>query len=145
MTLDNAQACFDLIGIPYRMPDENIDGLHCWELVERAMIEVFNIEPPIIHYTGALKDVEPVFMTQLAAWDHVAAPDRKPGDLVLLSIAGYPVHCGILIERNKMLHTLANTGSVIESVDDHRWSKRITGYYRWNGFINGTNSAKRLA
>lgn len=133
MTHNNSLRYFEpYIGIPYREPpDINGEGLHCWELVEKVMQEVFGVTPPIVHYTGSIKDVEPVFMTQLAAWLFVCNGQQLPGDLVLIRMAGYPVHCGILVSPKVMLHTLKGRCSCIENITRPQWKRRVLGFYRW--------------
>ena len=136
MTLSNAQDYSNYIGIPYRSPDSNQEGLNCWELVEKIMIEQFKLKPPIVHYSGPVEKVAPVFMSQLLAWDLISNEHRAPGDLILLSITGYPVHCGILINETQFIHTLKSCNSCIESISSISWKKRILGFYRWKTKTN---------
>ena len=131
MIRDSAPDYSNFIGIPYRLPEANAEGLHCWELVEQVMISVFGVEPPEVVYSGSIRRVAPVFMKSLERWTQVDQEDREAGDMVLLSVAGHPAHCGILINKNEMLHTTKETGSVIERVCGIVWRQRIVGYYRW--------------
>lgn len=133
MTQASSPDCFDwsdYIGIPYAENGENT-GLNCWELVELIMIEVFDVMPPHYVYTGEYKDVAPIFCSELSAWMNIPYAKREPGDLLLLNIAGYPVHLGILVSPVEMVHTLRATGSCIERINTPRWRKRISGVYRW--------------
>lgn len=120
------------IGIPYRTPDKDKDGLHCWELVEKVMHEVFEMQPPVISFSGKKESIEPMFMTHLQNWKTVDAIDVKVGDMVMLRIAGYPMHCGIMIGDNLMLHTLKGRNSCVENLNSVQWNKRVLGFYRWN-------------
>lgn len=136
MIRHNAPVFSDYIGIPYREPDCEPDapGLNCWELCEKIMIEVFNIEPPKYqhHIAANGKSVTPVFVSALSEWQRIEASERRPGDLVLLNIAGYPMHLGILIDHRRMIHTLRNTGSSCEFIDGSTWRRRVSGFYRWS-------------
>ncbi len=132
MILRNARPFSDFIGIPYG--DENNqdpDRLNCWQICERIMVECFGVQPPTYDYQGEFKKVESCFVENLSQWDEVLLEDRQPGDLVLLSIAGHPIHLGILIYRNIMVHTLDSVGSCTEDITRVSWQKRIKGFYRW--------------
>lgn len=132
MTRRNALDCSDFIGIPYRDPaSPGGQGMHCWELVEAAMLKLFDLQPPPVEFTGTYKEAAPAFMTRLRYWMHVNFTSRQAGDLIVLRVGGQPSHCGILINRDQMLHTMAGHNSCLESVIGSRWESRIYGVYRW--------------
>lgn len=137
MTRFSAPACSDLsqyIGIPYREPNSAPgSGLTCWELCEKIMIEVFGTVPPKYSYSIQAKAefIQPVFINELAKWKPVASEERSAGDLVLLNMAGYPIHLGILIDKKRMIHTLRGIGSMCEFVDSSKWRRRVSGFFRW--------------
>lgn len=133
MIQDSALDFSKYIGIPYADPESNSsNGLNCWQLVEKVMKEVFHMEPPIVQYTGPLDKVAPIFMAHMQSWEYVNYDSRSPGDVLVLRVAGYPVHCGILISRKHFLHTLKNLNSSKESLESMRWKRRLVGIYRWN-------------
>lgn len=137
MTRHNTPAFSDYaryIGIPYREPDCEPDqpGLNCWELCEKIMIELFGIVPPTYRYKVNGSAIAPVFVTELEKWKTIDPADRAAGDLVLLNVAGYPIHIGIMLGRRHMIHTLRNIGSSCEEVTGIKWRKRVSGYYRWS-------------
>lgn len=130
----NALGFSEFIGIPYREPhDRESEGLHCWELVEKAMRELFRVEPPGIEFSGTYDQSAPVFMNRLRYWRHIDFSERRAGDLIVLRIAGDPCHCGILVNQTDMLHTMKGHNSCVESVIGSRWESRIYGVYRWLG------------
>ncbi len=134
MTHLSALACSEFVGIPYREPqDGDAPGLHCWELVEKAMRELFHVKPPAIEFTNTYQQSAPVFIDRLRYWRRIDWDDRKAGDLIVLRIAGDPVHCGILVNRDDMLHTMKGHNSCIEPVLSKRWASRLYGVYRWLG------------
>lgn len=133
MIQDNAPDFSKYIGIPYAGPeDETGSGLNCWQLVEKVMREVFHMKPPIVKYTGPLDKVAPIFMAHMQSWDYVEMESRVPGDVLVLRVAGYPVHCGILISQGAFLHTLKGRNSCTEQIKSITWRRRIVGIYRWN-------------
>jgi len=134
MIRGNSQLCFKLakyIGIPYRLPEESGDGIHCWELVAMIMKEVFNVEPPQVDYAGTASDASPVFFKELEAWKKVEFDERKEGDMLLFNIMGQPIHCGILISDQHMLHTMFGRESCVEDILSTTWKRRLVGVYRW--------------
>lgn len=131
MTRPSAPAFSEYVGIPYRDPRAAAPGLHCWELVELVMREVFHMKPPAIEFSARPKDSGPVFMDRLRYWRFIPFDQRRAADLIVLRIAGEPVHCGILTSRDFMLHTMAGRNACLEPVLGSRWEKRIHGVYRW--------------
>ena len=61
-----------------------------------------------------------------------ATPVEWPqqGDVVVIKFRGYPMHTGIFIPGNRVLHTLSGTESVLEPLDRGRLKGRVEGYYR---------------
>lgn len=119
------------IGIDYRAPDEDGDGLHCWELVELFMRNELGLVPPAIEFKDSNKKATPVFMRELEKWQEVEIGDEQVGDLVLFNMMGVYSHCGIILDDMRMLHILAGRNSVIERYDTPQWCKRLIGFYRW--------------
>lgn len=121
------------IGIPYSSPTNRVwGGLNCWELVELIMIEAFEVTPPEYTYTDDFKKVGPFFVNKLSQWQEIDEENRQAGDVVLLSVTGQPVHLGILVDRDTMIHTLEGHDSASENINRVSWRKRIRGFYRWN-------------
>lgn len=130
MTPHNAQRFFKYIGIPYSAYGKR-PGLNCWELVEKVMIDEFGIVPPHYEYDDDYRKVDSLFVSELQRWQHIEYDDRRPGDLILLIVQGVPIHLGILIDQNLMLHTLPGIESVCEDFTRQPWKNRISGIYRW--------------
>lgn len=131
MIQDNAPDFSKYVGIPYRSPDSGNDGLHCWELVELVMLEAYGLKPPHIEYNGPTREVVPVFMSNLKKWKPIDPEDRRGGDVAILTVYGQPAHCGVLISRNEMIHTMKECNSVIEKIDSLKWMSRLVGVYRY--------------
>ncbi len=118
------------LNIKYRLPCDYGDGLHCYQLVEMVMIEQFGITPPHISYDGNLKDSKPIFFSQSKNWPEVHKDDIQAGDVPLFSIGRF-CHCGIMIDKQRMLHVLQGRESTIEKINSFRWRNRLLGVYRW--------------
>jgi len=119
------------IGIEYCPPDKPGDGLSCWELVELVMKDEFKLKPPVVNYKSDYRLATPVFMKELESWVEIEPGEELPGDLALFNMLGIYSHCGIVIDRSRMLHILANRNAVIERYDSHCWLNRCIGFYRW--------------
>ena len=125
----------NFVGIPYLSGGRDLDGLDCWGLVLCAAKELFCLDYPIyLGYTNAeaQDETEPYFSVRKSDWKHIPVGSEVAGDVIVLYIAGRPTHCGLVIEKGMMLHTLANHDSVIERYLTRRWITNTEGFYRWS-------------
>lgn len=109
------------VGIPY-------EDMNCWDLAVAFYREIMGIELSNI-YTGPTPSREATrghIHANVHDFHKVDAPEF--GDIIILKIHGIESHISIFVGRNKMLHTLEKTGSVVDSMI--RWEKIIVGYYR---------------
>lgn len=58
---------------------------------------------------------------------------EQPGDVALLRVRGRPVHVGLVTRRGWMLHVEAGCETVEEPYTGMQWSRRLLGFYRWQG------------
>lgn len=121
----------DYLGIPYLEHGTDGVGMSCWQLVEWYLREELNIHPPRYHHHGPLNTVGPVFMNHLDQWQRVPPENRTRGDLVMLRVAGQPIHCGVVVDHNTFLHTLKGMDSSVDRLNSVQWNKRIMGFWRW--------------
>lgn len=56
---------------------------------------------------------------------------RKPGDLVVISLKGFPAHVGIYAGENSLLHTNADGLVCLERLDSVTLKNRLVGYFRY--------------
>jgi cell wall-associated NlpC family hydrolase len=125
----------EFIGIPYKDKGRDYDGADCWGLAFLVSRDVFARTLPYLgdNYTSVLMldEVHKTFKDTSTEFTKIAEDERQPGDLIVFRITGVPVHVGIIIDKNRMVHTLPNHNSAYERYDSVTWSKRIEGYYRW--------------
>lgn len=115
------------VGIPYGFRDNS--GLDCYQLVLAVSREVFGVDLPDYSFEGTWREADSGFNSHRGDFTPVSKPE--PGDLVLLKFASKPIHCGIVVGRNTMLHSLRGSNSCIEKFTSVKWRNRIEGFYRW--------------
>jgi len=78
-----------------------------------------------------LKGVHQAYVDNKTQFDDINYDDRAPGDLMVFRIRGMPVHVGVVLTQNHMIHTLPGHNSAMERYDSVQWARRIEGVYRW--------------
>lgn len=129
--------CGKYIGLPYEDKGRGPRGFDCWGLVRHILSEQFGITtlPDYVDsYTSASdrNSVTSAVSTGLAqGWTKVAEP--VPGAIVILLVAGRPWHCGLVVNKDWMVHTLKGIDVCIERFDSMAWRNRIEGFYQYVG------------
>lgn len=102
---------------------------NCFSLVAEVLHNEFNIDTPLYEYTGDVKKADKLFMESLPEWMEVDAPSA--GCMVVFNLQGKPLHCGVMIDSNRMLHCLKGRETCVESIHSATWAKRVEGFYQW--------------
>lgn len=130
MILSNTPDCLrDLVGIPYAFRGRTGEGLDCWQLVQRAALELFGLVYPDFPNVLTMADATPTMRAARGGWWQV--DDAAAGDVVMFTMGGEPLHVGIVLTPPRFLHTLKGRESCIESYDSISWRSRRAGFYRW--------------
>lgn len=125
----------DYIGLPF---DENGIGPHyfnCWSLVVHVAKNEFGITYPSYseQYSTPLDYEE---LNNLISgesktnWVEVPLGQERPGDVIILRLRGIPIHAGLVIRKNKMLHVYKGIETTIDDYSRMMWKNRIDGIYR---------------
>ena len=117
----------EFVGVRYGFRGE--PGLDCYQLVLEVSDKVFGNKLPDYSFTGTWRDADAGFNAHKGDFVKVDSPEE--GDIILLTIGGRPLHCGIVLNHNQMLHSLRGSNSCIESFRSIKWRHRIEGFYRW--------------
>ena len=120
------------IGLPYKDNGRTRDGIDCWGLACLYYSEQLNIELPSYNteYDGENNEnIKELILQHKENWQEQKEP--IVGDLVLFNIFGEPTHIGVYIGNNKFLHVRERMDSVIESLDNFKWNKRVVGFFRY--------------
>lgn len=128
MTIDFSK----YVGIPFADHGRDRRGCDCWGLVRLFYRDEFGIElsdlGPAYRDTTDADGMRRVHSDQLPQWRQV--DDPQPGDVALLAVMGAPVHVGILIDRERMLHAQRGTDAAVERITGPVWKNRLQGIFR---------------
>ncbi|WP_028449702.1 C40 family peptidase [Chitinibacter tainanensis] len=124
---DAALEFIDLIGVPFEYKGRGPDTFDCYGLLRELYRRQGHDIPDYISPTDGAR-ISALFANQLVLWREV---EPEPGAAVLIRVPGN-MHCGMLIDRHRFIHTWEGAGGVcIEEIDD--WKSRVLGYYRYVG------------
>lgn len=127
------------IAVPFVDKGRSWAGWDCWGAIVLFHQEVLGIRLP--SYTEDYSDagssvrsrenLRHLITRHLPKWTSVR--HTRPGDVVLLNIAGRPIHVGLALGDGRMLHTERKVGTIIERLSSPMWARRIEGVYRYAG------------
>ena len=121
------------IKIPYKNKGRDINGCDCWGLIRLIYINEYGITLPILssNYEEASDAIEVGYTVENEKLSIRNKQKNIPeyGDLIIFNINRNPCHIGMYIGKNRVLHILKGTDSVIESLNSFRLKGRIEGYY----------------
>ncbi len=113
------------------------DPYGCFLLLADVLREQFEvIDIPNFHH-GLESRIDSVrergaFISKALAGRCVGVDEEglEEGDIVVLQCQDYPIHVGILVARNWVLHCDDGTNTTLERLNSMRWKNRIFGYFR---------------
>lgn len=120
------------VGIPFVARGRDHDGCDCWGLVRLALGEQFGLELPRFDAYRSLRErelIQTLITAGLPDWRDVTGTERA-GDVVLLRLAGRPLHVGLVVARGTMLHIEDGIDACLERYDGLAWRDRVAGIYR---------------
>jgi cell wall-associated NlpC family hydrolase len=122
------------VGLPFKPRGRDRSGVDCWGLLRLVYEEQFGIKLP--SYADDYTTLEDKAATadlidgNKGLWREISAGAELPGDGLLMSVAGRPIHIGVVIAGGRVLHIERDMGAIIESYRGFRLRKRIVGFYR---------------
>ena len=153
----------DYVGIPFKAMGRDRSGLGCWGLVYLVYREQFGRDVPAYsenHFTVYDSDeVGKLIAGEIVTkWVLVKPGCEILGDAILLRVAGWPAHIGVVVEphEKKFIHVqggkckwcrtrrmgacssspsgeheYGGEGSCVDRYDSVAWARRIVGFYRY--------------
>lgn len=125
------------LGIPFVPHGRTEDGLDCWGLVQKILMEQFEIFLPSLDNTYhelSIKSNAVAVSEAILTLPLVLTETPIEGDIVLLTLTGIPAHVGVycIVDKIPMvLHAdpLGRCGSRLSRISDPNIASRIEGYY----------------
>ena len=130
------------IGIPYVEKGRDENGVDCWGLVRLVYKNELDIALPSFNTEYETSDnerLEELFAQYKEGWQSVDSPEV--GDVVIFRIFGYESHIGVCVGDNNFLHVREGRDSVIESLNNAKWNRRITGFFKYSEKKNAVLNA----
>ena len=122
------------IGLPFLEHGRDLYGLDCWGLVRLVLKDEFHINVPsyVENYssTTAVEEIGDLVPHVAQNWQHISLGQERLGDVLVMRMCGQPMHVGLILGRDRMLHIEQGINSAIEPYLSARWEKRLTGIYR---------------
>ena len=111
-----------------RMPAYDCYGLF------RAIYRAYGIDLPDFTISCfATDEIRERYEQEVGGWEETNSPD-VPCAVALATDPNRPgmvCHFGVYIGHGRFIHTLQKTGSIVSTVYDTLWERKIKGYYRW--------------
>lgn len=122
--------------IPYTNKGRTFEGADCWGLVRLIYENEFNINMPMFsnEYSNASegKKVAEAIRNNKDIIQYVQKDTPDYGDIIIFNMRGNPCHVGVYVGKNRVLHILKGTNSVIERLSSPRLKGKVEGYYEVN-------------
>lgn len=116
----------DFVGIPYLLHGRDRQGADCYGLVSLVYRECLGVILPEYAYQGT-HDAADLIDAERAKWVEVPAPQRWA--VAVVRATGQPMHCALVVDESRLLHTMAGGSSVVTRFRTPAWLPRIVGYY----------------
>lgn len=122
------------LGIPFKEKGRDVDSVDCWGLVRLVYGQELGVEIPSYLECYKTTNDKEVLSAKIASewkaqWEEPTTP--KEFDVIVLKMAGFPMHVGIVTKPGFMLHCAKDINTVHESFTSMRWKNKVMGYGRW--------------
>lgn len=129
----------DLTMIPFEEGGRTEKGSDCWGIVKLALELIHGV--PIPDYQDVVLNLSDDFQKRNKTFEQVKqitesgemfekVDEPQYGDVILITMQARPVHAGIVLHDNLMLHTTKESGVTVENYLEVKWKSRISGFYR---------------
>ncbi len=134
------------IGLPFQDHGRDRSGLDCWGLVRLALAEQAGLALPsyikAYQRSTQVEKISALIDRESKKWQAVPPGGEACGDVIVLRVRGKPMHVGLVLGDQQMLHIECGINSVIERYTGPRWAERISGFYRYKGFSDDDTHAR---
>lgn len=126
----------DYIGIPFARLGRTREGCDCWGLLNLIFAERSPMGP-LRPYEGvhwfkgqSAKLISPDAVAYASNFQEVPIAAARLWDGLLLRMRGHPIHVGLVLTDEFMIHTTDEDGVCIERYRSALWEKRVVACYR---------------
>ncbi|MBI3441730.1 MAG: C40 family peptidase [Proteobacteria bacterium] len=123
------------IGLPFMDHGRDRSGLDCWGLVRLVMAEQFCLAlPSYLHEyqrTTQVDKISALIERESPKWKAIPLGKELCGDVAVLRVRGRPMHVGMVLGDQQMLHIELGINSALERYVGARWAERLAGFYRY--------------
>ena len=126
----------DYIGLPYLTGGRDRAGLDCWGLFALVWAEQLGRSLPDYHGPNWEKGGDHQTLGAAAvgyaraSFREIEMSEAQVGDGILLRVSGAPIHVGMWVAPETMLHIEEGCGAVLERLDSSAWRRRILSVWR---------------
>ncbi len=123
----------EYIKTPFKEKGRGHDGCDCWGLVKLIYKEQLGIELPGYEEVYETTNDREILAATIknerdSRWMH---PDKpQPFDVIILNMAGMPMHVGIVTHKGHMIHCAKDVGTAHEKFNQLRWKNKVIGFAR---------------
>jgi hypothetical protein len=124
------------ISVQFLEKGRDYSGWDCYGLVYCAYRDVLKINLPLLAggYEGTgihhFKELVELISAGKDEWNKVS--ERSFFDAVLLRMLSHPVHIGLVLEKNKFIHTREKIGTQLDRFGSLEWPEcKVEGYYHY--------------
>ena len=117
------------VGVPYKLGGRSILGCDCYGLVILFFRRIYGVELPDIGVSSLSQVSQTIIEEEKRPhWSKIDKPTFRA--VAVFSENGLPRHCGVMLDRTRMLHN-AEQRSCVEKIDTPVWRAKLYGFYRY--------------
>lgn len=122
------------VGIPFKERGQDWDGCDCFGLVRLFYKTEYGvILTDLTTQYQSTSDKENIKKAaEIEKKNARLTNTPKEGDVILFHFYGYPMHVGIYIDNQRMLHVMKGIDAVIEKHTKNYWQHRKLGVFTYD-------------
>jgi len=121
------------VGIPFKEKTSSFEGCDCWGLVRLFYREEYGIK--LTDFTDRYTDTSDLNIALIIREEQGNVRETenpREGDILVFKFMGEPLHVGIWLSEDKMLHVMNGINASIEKHSKRQWQQRLEGVYTYD-------------
>lgn len=124
----------DLIGKAFTPGARGPLSFDCYGLV-REVLRRNGISAPDYPSNGDANLNAATILAAMESWEEVSSPEANCVVLFRMD-RRQGTHVGVMVDGQRFLHALKETGVCVERINSPLWHRRVIGFYKW-GLADG--------